>query len=73
MVQIPELGFGFSEALHLEEAFSDEFGDAVVGFAQADPHALGDLALAEIGFLSQDLKEALADILFQGLVHGANV
>ena len=61
------------EAFDFDDALFSQFGEDVVGFAQADAHPAGNGPLREVGLGGQEFKEFVVDFLFGQVVHRVNV
>ena len=61
------------EAFDFDDALFSQFGEDVVGFAQADAHSAGNGPLREVRLGRQEFKDIVVDFLFGYVVHGVNV
>ena len=68
-----DVAWGAFESFDFDDALVAEFREDVVGFPQADPHFFCHFTLSKLGFLGQDLQEAISDFLFVSTVHGSNL
>src|SRR5450756_203530 len=70
-VRVRRLASAVSEVTDLDQAFLDQRPQAVVGFPQADPELVGELALGRLRVLRHVLEGAVADFLSRFVRHMA--
>lgn len=71
-VHVGGLVAGGGEALDFDDAFFDQFPEAVIELAEAEAHGFGHLALGEVGVCLQELEEAVTDFGGAFTVHDMN-
>ena len=64
---------GVFEPFHFDDALFRQFGEYVVGFAQADAQFSGQGPLGEVRLDGQEFQYFVPDLLFKGTVHGWNI